>query len=423
MHAIEHITRQFADATLVDPVLVPFIATGARGNFPYFWQDPSTLRMNALTYQWIDSALVPGAMPIRLGDVFTTLYTQVLAAISFRLSSADQARLSQAQARATTEQLAVLNAWMAAFGSIPPPTAGQQAIDVILETIVMSWADPPTSLVALQQSSHPSSLLNRVPAGGAEVVVSLEQYLAVIGESVPLLNAVTGNTGRLQAALMAVQSPSPANGAILTNDGVLHPAWMITTPVAEILQELDDDTRVTTVHLEGTRELLPQLLTMRTGRFGENVLSRFLDDDELLPIELAFDGMARVFFAPVPFDLRTRNWYWIDPILAALRNGNDDVTGFFFSPRPRIDFGPAGPFAFLTQVVISKLPVITLRPRAWTGELLRERLDLELLGVPLASYAMTRCADGAMQLVPTADGLDARGWVHLVMPVFPAAPS
>src|SRR5436190_17922267 len=53
---------------------------GSLGNFPYFWQNPSNLEFNHLTYGWIDSNLAAKTTPVAQDELFTNLYIPALAA-------------------------------------------------------------------------------------------------------------------------------------------------------------------------------------------------------------------------------------------------------------------------------------------------------------------------------------------------------
>ena len=64
-------------------------------------------------------------------------------------------------------------------------------------------------------------------------------------------------------------------------------------------------------------------------------------------------------FRPIAFShFAEQDWFWKEPLIEALKNGNTDVTGFKFSPEPNIDFSKQGPFGFLTGVAISNYPDI-----------------------------------------------------------------
>jgi hypothetical protein len=104
------------------------IDTGGSGEFPYYYTNPTNLLFNNATWSWIDTSLVSGASPAQLADEqFTNVYIELLSKVGYSLSSADQATLNAASANATNQQMALLNAWKAAYGSIPSPTATQAA--------------------------------------------------------------------------------------------------------------------------------------------------------------------------------------------------------------------------------------------------------------------------------------------------------
>lgn len=437
-------------ASMPDETLVPF-AAGALGNFPYYWEDPRTLAFNALTYGWINSSLRAGEMPVRLDGTFTTLFTQALGSISYMLSESDEAELRSAEVRAFEQQRLLLQAWRTAFGSLPPPS-DQPPIDVILNTIATEWAIPPTDLMAMQESADIFALLNRTPTGGPPVVTALARYLDVLGDSVPLLNATTMNTGRIQRALQAVQNPTAANGALETTDGI-RPAYAVTTPLADILRGLADETHAIRLPLEVSRPMathyavavdggeslhvpMHDFFSIETGGTGDWLQDYLPAGSEPAQLDVTFEGLTPVSYGPVAFDHRLeRNWYWPQPIVDAIANGSRDVSGFKFSPDPGIDFGPSGPFGFLTKVLISRLPRFELTlhgPAAATlfrssEEIAPARCGMTFLGVSLPHYTINpamRASGGSVRLILQSIAgnlLDSRAWVHLVATEFPAA--
>jgi hypothetical protein len=443
------------------PVLQPF-AAGALGNFPYYWENPSTLQFNALTYRWINANLRAGAMPVQLDQTFTGYFIAALGSVSYQLSQSDQTRLSAARQAAVNEQAAVLTAWRTFAGSIPAATNTQAPIDSIVWTVAATWARPPTTLEAMQAASDLPALLNATPAGGAPVVSAVGAYLDVFEGAITLINDVTLNTGLVQEALQAVQSPSTSNGGLLTDLGNLQPAYTVNTPLSTILAGLSDDSRSIPVALSvrrtgadqysiaiGGRGTLDatgaELLSVVAGDAGESLLTQLAIGAEPVAVDMIFSGVTVVSYGPAPFDQTTgANWFWISPIAEAIANGTSDVSGFSFSPQPQIDFSTSGPFGFLTGVAISRMPLVTITATGANYEPVRQFLAAGATGaVSVAmpapdgaedaapvSYVCTVCLDDdaqsiALTLVPAdvvaSDPAQSRAWVLGAVTQYPAA--
>jgi len=439
------------------PSLEPFTVT-ALGNFPYYWQNPSNLKFNHLTYNWISANLRAGASPVQLDGSFTNYFIEALGAVSYRLSTADLNALSTARENAVNEQFAMLSAWQAAYGSIPNATPTQQPIDIIINTIATTWATPPTTWTAMQSSTNLNALLNSAPASGQTILPVLREYLNALGSSVSLQNAVSMNNGFVQQALAALQSPSLANGGISADNNFIYPAFAVLTPLADILSGLNNSANTITLAMTITANSPNGYTVTLDNNSSINVTAsdffqlfvqnnadffRSLVETGSAPVqlEMTFPGVVQVNFAPVAYNESTgQNWFWTTPITDAIGNGTNDVSGFRFSPSPQIDFGTNGPFGFLNAVAISNYPSVKItavnpNPQS-TAKTFQSQtvLNPTFLGVELDAgsqmpYTASTQIDNAdstviLTLSPpaaSAQSLTSVGWVHGVQTVFPAA--
>lgn len=449
-------------APIAAPVLQPF-AVGALGNFPYYWENPSTLQFNSLTYRWIDANLRAGAMPVQLDQTFTGYFIEALGSVRYQLSSGDQARLSAARQSAVNEQAAVLTAWRAFAGSIPGATPAQAPIDVIIWTVATTWARPPATLEAMQAAADLQALLNATPAGGAPVVSAVDAYLDVFRSVITLINDVTLNTGLVQEALQAVQRPSSSNGGLLTDAGNTQPAYTVNTPLAAIVAGLSDSSRSIPVALSVRRTGADQysiaiggrgtfdatgaeLLSVMAGDAGASLFTQLVIGAEPVAVDMTFSGVTVVSYGPAAFDQTTgTNWFWMSPIVEAIANGTSDVSGFSFSPPSWIDFSTSGPFGFLTGVAISRMPLVTITATGANYQPVQQFLATSssnaiLVAIPamdgsangsVVPYACTVYIDHTAQsiaatLVPAdlvaSDPSQSRAWVLGAVTNYPAAP-
>ena len=442
---------------VLPPTLKPF-AVGALGNFPYYWQNPANLKFNHLTYGWISANLKAGALPIQLDQSFINYYIEALASVSYQLSTADQAQLTKAQQNAVNQQFALLSAWQAAYGSIPSGTATQQPIDIIINSIATNWAIPPTTLTAMQSSPDLNALLNNLPASGATILPVLKNYLSALGSSISLQNASTMNTGYLQQALAAVQTPTAASGALTTDNGLVNPAYLVSTPLADIIDGLNQTSNSVTLNMlispnsaDGYSVSVNNSSPIKVA--ADEFFSLFIDDhldyfknlvaagSAPVQLEMTFSGVTMVNYGPVSYNISTgQNWYWMQPILNALQNGGSDVSGFKFSPLPQIDFSAPGPFGYLSGVGISNYPSVKLTAAGAAYSSLAKTFDqpasfeATFLGVPLnndlnQTYSIASEIDDSdstatITLNPTRSpnqpSTNSVAWVLGVQTVFPA---
>ena len=380
---------------------------GSAGNMPYYWQNPRNRAFNSKTYDWINRALKSDIAPLQQKDVFTNLCIEALSKIKYSLSSDDQAALNEAQSNATDQQLAVLNAWEAAFGSLPEGNG--QPIDNICEEISTKWADPATDLNSMQQSINLSTLLNKAPASGRTVLPVFANWLNAIGGAVSLMNNVTMNNAYVARALAAAQSASKSNGGLLLDNSTdtYHPAFEVSTPLSDIQNGLKNSSQSAKVSMKVTRSTTDEfqvnvqggthfnipvmsLLTINVGGNSSYFQSEIATSDSETTVDMTFPGVTLVNFGPVPYDMSTcSNWYWVKPIQDAIKNENCDVSGFKFSPKPQIDFSRTGPFGFLMGAAISNYPSMVIKVKNSNYKRIQKTFEqsasvgISFLGIPL----------------------------------------
>lgn len=397
-------------AALGQNPLVSF-AVGSAGNFPYYWQNPTNLVFSGNTYNWINHNLKANSTPTQLdSDFFSTQFIEAFSKISYQLSKADQAVLTQAQTNATNQQMALLTAWKAAYTTLPPATATMQPIDVIMNIIATTWAKPATTLSAIQTAPNLNVLLNNTPASGQPIRPVLAAYLQALGSSISLQNATTMNNGYLQTALTAVQTPSATNGG-LTIDTItnLVPAYQVATPLNDIINGLGQTSNAISVNMDVKRTSSNELQVSVGGStsfsipvfdfftLGTSASASYFSDsiatsENTVSINMVFSGVTLVNFGPVSFNPSTGlNWLWLQPITDAIRNGSADVTGFHFSPASSVDFSPNGPFGYLSGVAISNYPTITIKVTSANYQSIATTIQQSVtisasfLGIPLGS--------------------------------------
>ena len=367
-----------APAAAPAPVDVP-LSTAGLGGFPYYWQDPATLQFNADTYRWIISAVNGGANPAQLSGLFPNRCITALGSISYSLSNAEQQRLASASADIQIAQADLLTAWKAAFGSTWDGEAGRP-IDVVVETIAKTWANPATDLKSLVSASDLAAFLPRAPAeaktGG--ILPVLKAYLAAIAVADRWLDMVSRQNGFLQRARAALQIPTRQNGGLTLNNGSIVPAYRVETPLSSILRGLSNQNASLDAGFIAQRNSSSSIsvaynnekpevgdptsfLALETGAGEELIGTAIAAAGKPVSIAARFEGVTRVSFAPMFFDTATlRGWFWTKAIEQAVKQAGPGAGGFGFSPKPPIDFSPQGQFGWLTGLVIARYPSLSI---------------------------------------------------------------
>lgn len=438
--------------------LKPFVV-GSLGLFPYYWKDPNTQTVNLKTYNWIKTNIEAQSNPYAQasGSTFPNLFIDAFSKISYCLSKADRDELTKASENIWKEEKELINIWTLVYGAIQPEK-GKAIIDMIIDIIVSTWKSTVTTLAKLQLSSNLNSFLDKTPASGLPILPILLNYINALNRSVSLQNATSLSTGYLKNALAAVQSPNSNNGGIQLNDNSIQPAYVINTPLQKILDGLKDTSKSITITATASYiddneisfkipnnapfEIHPHDFLKMTVKSDPNYFIKLLKQSNTpIKIDLSFRGVTMVYFQPVAFSKsQNKNWYWSEPIVEAIRNGNSDVSGFKFLPTPSIDFSEDGPFGFLTGVAISNFPKIDLQLNSSAHKDIvaivqdSTTIDIELLGNAVESVSSepnmkkSSNTDSSTNFVTVSleaqetlfPNLESRAWVHGVQVIYPA---
>lgn len=398
--------------------------------------------------------------PKQLDQSFNSIYIDAFSKVGYSLLSTDKAKLNKAHQDATDQQVALLNAWKEAYGSFPDGTG--QPIDNIISKIATEWANPATDITAMAAAINLKELLNKTPGSGKPIIPVLANYLDAMNSVIPLENASTMNQAYLSRALKAVQSPTADNGGLQTDDNVYHPAYKMATQLSDILNGLKAINNAISLKMSVSRYSESEFKVSIAGGASINVpifdlftlsvgaeVSYFSDhiatSSNTTDIELTYTGVTLVNYGPVAYDQSNPNqyWYWTKPIKDAIKNGDNDVSGFKFSPKPQIDFSESGPFGFVTGVAISNYPSVKITVTSSDYESIEKtfeqtvKVGLSFLGIPLgikgsestyshsvsvnsSSQTITITLDPPKELI-AGNSVDSVGWVLGVQTEYPAA--
>jgi len=405
--------------------LEPF-TTGGLGNFPYYWKDPRNNLFNIETYNWISANVKANTYPIEqdTGSTFTNLSIQALGSVSYGLSTTDQNALEADSIKIFNAQSQLLIAWEKAYGSIPPSSSTQQPVDKVITVIATTWASPPTTFEDMLNTTNLAELLNEVPPSGRPVMPILDIYMNAINTSTSLQMASPSQSGYLNAALKALQEPSLANGGLETNIGKVLPAYEVTTPLATILEGLNNSSNRFRVPMKITKSSKNKIFveTASEEGFKIDVDSFFAMPDLSEQNILTFNQSLKKY------------WFWKEPLIQSVQDIGKDITGFKFSPIPLIDFSTNGPYGFLTAVAISNYPNIYLKlpehdyknvaesVRGFSGELrlMGNTMKSQASPTPFKCKTSVMRKDRPVELVLSPDAehspnVHSRAYVHGVL--------
>ena len=270
------------------------------------------------------------------------------------------------------------------------------------------------------------------------------------------------NGGYLASALDAAQMPTEKNGGMLVNTDQdnYRVAYKVNTALSDIINGLKSQNAVKLkmdvlrasesefeVKIEGKagfRIPVASLLGISVSGNASYFKSDIATSKNTVSVEMTFPGTTLVTFGPVPYDFATnQSWYWVDPIQKAIANGDKDVSGFKFAPKPSIDFSKYGPFSFLEGTAISNYPSMKIRVTSENYRRIQEtfeqtvKVGVSFLGIPLgiggseSTYSNKVSVNASskevvIELNPPKElvagtNTDSVGWVLGVLPVYPAS--
>ena len=73
----------------------------------------------------------------------------------------------------------LMQQWKKAFGTVPKGT--YEPIDGVLDVICNTWANPPTTVDALERATDLRSVFNTIPTAGVDMIPNLSKYLNARG--------------------------------------------------------------------------------------------------------------------------------------------------------------------------------------------------------------------------------------------------
>lgn len=377
------------------------IELGSQGDFPWFWQDAEG-NFNANTFDYLSRRATPGQHGgVALGDSFLDAYAESLQDLAWKLSADDQQLLNKTQLAATVQAGAVVSAYEQTMGAITPDQIATAAktlgytprkVDfVIAYAVGFQWSGQslktgaaPLSYQTLASARNLTSLLPAMPPTAGSILPAVVNYLQVTNSIVSLQDS-SSNAMWMRAQLLAnTQTPTLANGGVttITSGGAtaVRPGYNINMAPADILNSLSNtgssltvtmnaarqDASTLSVDIEGhTGFTLPlDFIGIRVGASAQYSLFEANGSGASATVSMTFPGLTVVPMAPNTWQQDTSSggqtvgWFYKTPIAqAAAASGK---TGWVFSPVPPYNFAPGGDFGWLSALVVSGYPTITI---------------------------------------------------------------
>jgi hypothetical protein len=376
-----------------EQVQLDLLQVQGSGSFPYYYQDPNNLKFNKKTYDWISQHVEKrnGQAPISLDGSYNNQFGTAITAIAYTLSRADQAKLTEAREKAVDHRSALVNVWSVTYGK---PSSDKVAIDEIFGVVLKDWTSKENaSMMDILSAPDLHEFLDKAPTSGHEIKNLIGNYLDALGEGVPLQNSITLNNGILRRVRNAVNRPTEKNGAIELNEGgIFVPEYKFSEAPGDLLNKLRSDDNKIEVQLKMT-DITESETNLSVGgdasfkmpleffdfslgaeaNFFTKIISK---TSTTIEIDMTFKGITVVKFGPEAFELSSSTgWHYNDAIKEAVKLGDQDVSGFKFSPRPNYDFEVGGDFGIINAVAFCQYPAISIKITTKDYKEIKAQLD------------------------------------------------
>ena len=396
------------------------VDVSAIGDFPYFWQSAGFFNQN--TWVWFNNVFQynqSGYLDAAGDNLATALFNTYLK-ISYELDSADQSTVNQANQRAQAQVNAVVTDWTSTFGPIPAAYAATPAAKMNYVTSqVLSWGSAGLTLNQWLNSTNPGSLLPNAPMGSDTLINDLQLYFSTIGPATDIMN--NWHSGEAQIGnLRRNLNPAPAVVAsgwmtTIADDGTntivpilamqpdtsgiqnsLYPtgggdSFSVSASVTKV-----DETTVD-VSYGGSASVSGAIDWFSFGVSGGASYNTFSFDETMTScdISLTYNGVTKV--TPLlnvgSYDVGHGTGWWAPSAIAqAKANTPLTQTGYTFSTQPTYNYGENGTFGVLSALVISQLPVFTLKYSTSNTTEFQKTFDEQsnwsvgFLGIALANF-------------------------------------
>lgn len=374
----------------------------SQGDFMWNYQNTNQI-FNQGTFKYISANISPGdiAGTAKLSDEggFPNAYVQVINAISYTLSKANQDKLNKAQSSASSQAQTIVTDYQNTFGMITE----QQMKDVNVKTkydyvisyvLGSQWSGRGTShplkYTEMQEARNLRRLLPDMPASGDQVVTDVSAYLNLMKPVLTLQDLMQNgswmifqlknNTAYPDGGNGGMKTFEPNTGAISQNDQV---GYSINTSLAAITNDLQNTGRSISlgmstsqtsggslnVHIEGQAGFnIGSWLRFSVGSSTEYDMSQVNGTSTDCSVNMTWAGYSMVPMSPTAWQQATNEgWYYADVIAQAIKNGNNDVDGFKFEGTPPPynmgAFKNGGNFGILTNLLIANYPTIEITYR------------------------------------------------------------
>ncbi|HEY6234514.1 MAG TPA: hypothetical protein VIW69_05315 [Candidatus Elarobacter sp.] len=327
---------------------------------------------NAATLGDIDTLLQTsssGNLELGSSGSFSSFYAQLLPAVTFNFSQADEQTMNKQDTAAAGQIASIITEFGNAGGQFTNPLPFGGKLQDIFNQLIKAYgslANLPSTLNALRNA--------------------ITAYQQMAGQSYALHNKFNAATTRLAAILANVTSPSATNGGLQTGAVSYYlsyggPGGEKLPTVNQLLGYLNSPNRNATVEIDissfdssesylsiassaGLSIPVVDVFSVGIGGSSTYTLDRYATSSSSLHVTMEYTGLT--VFSAAPTDISNDNstgWYANDILAEVVANTGKDATGYALNGTEyniATTFGPGQTFSRLKTWVICNQPTVTM---------------------------------------------------------------
>lgn len=338
------------------------------------------------TFKWINKVIKynPAGYYETDGSEFTTAYYNVMQGITYQLSPANQSLLNNAISNAVTIASTLVSNYTSNYGAVPAANAATLSSKLTyITTQMLSWTTTGTTLNDLYNAVNINSYFTNAPMGSAILIANLSQYLGATGNVKNLQASLTNNIAEISGILNNL-APAPntvESGWMKTQDSTgasfIVPELNVSQDISVIQNGLNGsngfsvtmvinkvDSNTMSVSINGATAFNANIADLIDFGFtgGASYNSFSIDSSTMsCTITITFSGITT--FTPIPeaYSVSSNSGWWApNKIKQALSNTAGGNGLVFALGTPTYNFGENGDFGFISNLLISNPPTLTL---------------------------------------------------------------
>jgi hypothetical protein len=351
----------------------PFSVVNYTSGFNYMVQWGPNNYYNEATISSVDQlvAAQDNGIESLTGQRFSTLYQNILQNVVYKISSADQKTIDQAQTQFAAQMSAVIQTFENDMGTITVTEITSSKCVPASKIGYVAW------FVQQYYGGDPT----KIPVTLADFRGAYQAFLNVAALFLSITTRATNAASELAAALANTTTPSAANGGLQTGASSYDVGYGTFPAVNDIVAALDTATNQveidctltnftsteSTLNVEGSAGFTIPLPFISIG-FGASAnysLYQYSGSASAITISIVYPGLTKLRLDPVPLtqDL-SAGWYDSNLLQEVVMKTGKDITGFQLQGGefsvPDL-FGQGKQFARVRTFVVSQVPTIKLK--------------------------------------------------------------